>query len=136
MSIAPVASFPPPRTEQSESPGVASNSKEPLAPKPAVETARTVSGTESKQQSAAPKNVPALFELPQDVVEVHQDPDIKDQIIIQYLDPAKNVVLQVPSNQELDVERAIVQEFNQAAKLHAAESTPTTQSEGGKTHGD
>jgi hypothetical protein len=73
--------------------------------------------------------------LPQDVVEVHQDPEIKDQIIIQYLDKAKNLVLQVPSSQELDVERGIAQDFQQAAKVRATEKTAAA-SEGETSHGD
>ena len=73
------------------------------------EPTQAVSGTLSKAESSAAKVVPTIYELPEDVVEVHQDPDIKDQVIIQYLDKAKNVVLQVPSNQELDVERGIAQ---------------------------
>ena len=66
--------------------------------------------------------------------------EIKDQIIIQYLDQAKDVILQVPSNQELNVERAIAQEFQQVAKLHAnattAAATAAAGSEGEKNHGD
>jgi hypothetical protein len=67
---------------------------------------------------------------------VHQDPETKDRVIIQYLDQAKNVVLQVPSNQELGVERGIAEEFQQAAKLRASADTAASGSEGEKTHGD
>ncbi len=63
---------------------------------------------------------------------MHQDPETKDQIIIQYLDPAKNVVLQVPSSEELDFERAIAQELQQAAKQAQNPSVPVAGSEGGK----
>ena len=92
-----------------------------------------------KQESTAAKIVAAPRELPEDVVEVHQDPEIKDQIIIQYLDPAKNVVLQVPSNQELNVERGIVRDSQQAAKLRATDRASVAASavnEGEKAHGD
>jgi hypothetical protein len=74
--------------------------------------------------------------LPQDVVEVHQDPDVKDQIIIQYLDQARNIVLQIPSNEELAVERGIAQEFQQTAKLRAASGSATEGSKGEETYGD
>ena len=76
------------------------------------------------------------YESPPDVVELHQDPEIRDQVIIQYLDKARNVILQVPSNEELMVERGISQEFQQAAKLRVTERTPAAASEGEKTHGD
>lgn len=63
---------------------------------------------------------PSSYELPEDAVEVHQDPEAKDQIIIQYLEQAKDVVRQVPSNQELSVEHGIAQEIHPAAKLWAS----------------
>lgn len=147
MSIAPVEGFTPPRNEQSRSapPANASAnarpSRSPARPKPvsAEEVTLSASGTLSKQEIAVEKNVAAPRELPEDVVEVHQDPEIKDQIIIQYLDPAKDVVLQVPSNQELNVERGIVRDAQQAAKLRANEraaAAASAASEGEKAHGD
>ncbi len=146
MSIAPVEGFPPPRNEQSVSAQTASaraNARTSRAPAPtkpvsAEDVAPTVSGILPKQESAAAKNVSAPRELPQDVVEVHQDPEIKDQIIIQYLDQSKNVILQVPSAQELNVERGIVQDFQQAVKLRASERAAATASsnEGETNHGD
>jgi hypothetical protein len=119
MSIAPVASFPPASTEQSD-----------------VANARPVSGSLAKQEDDLAKSLPTTYELPEDVVEVHQDPEIKGQVIIQYLDQAKNVVLQVPSNQELGVERGIAQDFQTAARERADESTAAAGTEGKKTHGD
>jgi hypothetical protein len=63
---------------------------------------------------------------------------VKDQVIVQYLDQAKDVVLQVPSKQELSVERGIAQEFQPAAKLGASEGTAAagSRSKGEKTHGN
>jgi hypothetical protein len=137
MSIAPVSSVP---TASSELTNNASVRSSPTQANPASEvaneTAQAVSGTLSKQNSSAARNVSSTYELPQDVVEVHQDPDIKNQIIIQYLDQANDVVLQVPSNQELSVERGIAQEFQQAAKLRESEGTAASGREGEKTHGD
>jgi cAMP phosphodiesterase len=87
-----------------------------------------------KQEKSAPKNVPASYVLPEDVVEVHQDAESKQQVT-QYLDQSKNVILQVPSNEELSVERGIAQELQQAAKLRAnADAAPA--SEQGKKYGD
>ncbi len=147
MSIAPVEGFTPPRNEQSSNapPANASanarSSRAPARPKPvsAEEVAPSVSGTLPKQETAGEKNVATPRELPEDVVEVHQDPEIKDQIIIQYLDPARDVVLQVPSNQELSVERGILRDSQQAAKLRATDRAATAASavnEGEKAHGD
>ncbi len=80
--------------------------------------------------------VSSTYQLPPDVVELHQDPEIKDQLIVQYLDQAKNVVLQVPSNEELSIEHGISRDFQQAAKLRASEATTVAGSEGEKSHGD
>ena len=80
------------------------------------------------------KSVSPTYELPQDVVEVHQDPEDKGQVIIRHLDKAGDVVLQVPSNQKFFTERGIAREFQQATKLHA--SRAAAESEGEKAHGD
>jgi len=64
------------------------------------------------------KMCPQPTELPKDVVEVHQDPGAKDQIIIRYLDKGKDAVLQMPSNEELSVERAIAQREAKEKKTH------------------
>jgi hypothetical protein len=148
MSIAPVEGFTPPRNEQSSSAPLANvtlrASRVPAPPKPvsAEEAAPSVSGTLPKQETTVAKNVAPPRELSEDVVELHQDPEIKDQIIIQYLDPARDVVLQVPSNQELSVERGIVRDSQQAAKLRATDRAATAAGaasavrEGEKAHGD
>lgn len=56
---------------------------------------------------------------------MHQDPDIRDQLIVQYVNKAKEVVLQVPSSQELAVQRGIAQDFQHAAKRRASENPAT-----------
>ena len=137
MSIAPVPSFPPARSEQPDNARVRSG-QPPARPaaQPAEEPAQAISGTPPKQEESIAKNLPATYELPPDVVEVHQDPEIKNQIIVQYLDPAKNVILQVPSSEELSVEHGISEEFQQAAKLQVSESAAVAGSTGDKIHGD
>lgn len=142
MSIAPVEGFPPPRTEppltnQTTNANVRSaNSASHAQPAAQEEVSQPVSESGPKPEGAAPKSVVRTYELPQDVVEVHQDPEFKNQVIIQYLDKAKDVILQVPSSQELDVERGIAQEFQQAAKLRAVAAAAPPASEGEKNHGD
>ena len=74
-------------------------------------------------------------EMPEDVVKVHQHPEAKDQIIIEYLEQAKDVVRQVPSKQELSVEHGIAQEIQPAAKLRARANLAAAGSEGEKNHG-
>jgi hypothetical protein len=139
MSIAPVSSFPPPRSEPStnaSTSGVLSHSQARPASNAAEEPEPTISGSLPKQEDTIAKKISSTYELPADVVEVHQDPEIKNQVIIQYLDQARDVVLQVPSNQELGVERGIAEEFQEAAKLQATESAAASTNEGEKIHGD
>jgi|GEM_PF-3173821 hypothetical protein len=137
MSVGPIESFPPAESAQAVNPSVGSSRAEARPESSAAEeTTQPVSGTLPKQETSIAKNVPSTYQLPEDVVEVHQDPETKDRVIIQYLDQAKNVVLQVPSNQELGVERGIAEEFQQAAKLRASADTAASGSEGEKTHGD
>jgi hypothetical protein len=142
MSIAPVEGFPPARGEQSGNASVRSGNMQARPASGAAEAgageepAQPVSGTLSKEERSAAKSVPSSYELPQDVVEVHQDPEIKHQIIIQYLDSFKDVVLQVPSAQELGVELGIAQEFQEEAKLRASADTSAAGNEGERTHGD
>jgi hypothetical protein len=138
MSIGPIQSFPPAESAQAVNPseGLSRAEARPESGVTAEEAAKPVSGTLPKQETSTVKNVPSTYELPEDVVEVHQDPETKDRVIIQYLDQAKNVVLQVPSTEELSVERGIAQDLQAAAKLRANASTTTGNEERGKTHGD
>jgi hypothetical protein len=96
------------------------------------QSASLVSGTVPNPENSVEKFGASPYQLPTDVVEVHQDPAIKGQVIIQYLDRAGDVVLQVPSPQELSVERGIVLEFQQAAKQRLGEITTSVTSGGSK----
>ena len=137
MTIGPVDSFPPAKSVQAANTSVGSGRAQASPESGAVqEAAQPVSGTLPKQESSVAENVPSTYELPQNEVEVHQDPETKDQIIIQYLDHAKNVILQVPSNEEPSVERGIAREFQTAAKLRQSARTAAAGSEGEQTHGD
>jgi hypothetical protein len=115
MSIAPLEGFAVVRSDQSNYSTAGSG----YSPASSERVAKPVTGNVPKQESATPKSIPSNYDLPEDVVEVHQDPEIKGQIIVQYLDPTGGVILQVPSTEELSVERGIAQEFQKAAKLSA-----------------
>jgi hypothetical protein len=137
MSIAPVKSFPPVGNVQPSNTAVGVDTVQVRTASVAAEPPpKPVSGTLPKQEIHLAKSTPVNYELPRDVVEVHQDPANKGQVIIQYLDKAGDVVLQVPSTQELSVERGIADEFQQAAKVRAAEGASVAGSAGEKTHGN
>ncbi len=90
-------------------------------------TTTSASGTVPRPTVSETSKVSSSYESPQDVVELHQDPDVKGQIIAEYLDRSKRVVIQVPSSEELAVERGIAQELQQQdlqhTKLNASAGT-------------
>lgn len=94
------------------------------------------SGAFQTPQSSDTKVAPVNYIPPQDVVEVHQSPDVKGQIVVEYLDKAKNVVLQVPSAAELDFESAVAQEFQRAQKEQAGGSAAPGYATGVKSDGN
>lgn len=95
-----------------------------------------ISGESQTQQRSNAKVVQVNYIPPQDIVEVHQDSDVKGQIVVEYLDKAKNVVLQVPSVAELDFESAIAQEFQRAGKVQASNSAAPGYGTGVKANGN
>ena len=102
----------------------------------AAQQRQPVLGPSQTQQSSSAKVVQVNYIPPQDVVEVHQDSDVKGQIVVEYLDKAKNVVLQVPSAAELDFESAIAQEFQRVEKTQASTNTAPGYGTGVKTNGN
>lgn len=96
------------------------------------------SGAETvpQQEDADSRNSPKADEIPEDVVEVHEDSQVKNQLIVEYMDRAHNVILQVPSDEELAVERGIAQELEQAAKLRSSAPAASTPTKGDPDHGD
>jgi len=118
-AIGPASEVPaseiPPRAQQPKSDPLSESAKKP-------ET-RPDTGTVSKQDSSFARTAPIPSEFPEDEVQLQQDPEIKDQVIIKYLDKANGeVVLQVPSAQVLAVDRGIRAEFQKQAET-ATEGT-------------
>ena len=78
MKIAPAQSFPPASSEQTENTSVRSGRTAATQVASATEEqAQPGLGTVPNQEKSIAKNVPSRYELPQDVVEMHQDPEIK-----------------------------------------------------------
>jgi len=125
MTIRPIQSFPPAQSDAAADASVRGDHTETRPESGvAVVVAQPVSGSLPKQNSSVAPRVPITYQLPQDVVEMHQDSEVKDQIIVDYLDQSKNLVLQVPSSEELSVERGIAQELQQAARSRATQGSP------------
>src|ERR1700733_10239435 len=99
MSITSVEGVPPVRSEPSGNPSVGSSHSQASTKSNLAKSPAPVSETVSKGETSVAKKIPSIYEFPQDVVEVHQDPEIKDLVIVQYLDQGQDVILQVPSQQ-------------------------------------
>ena len=89
-------------------------------------------GTRPKQETPDSPKSPAPAELPQDEVRVQHDSETNGTIVIEYMDHAGHVILQVPSSQVLGVARAIEEDFRQAAKDRANLGAERVKDEGGK----
>ena len=83
------------------------------------EQVQPISGTVSRQEAPGANAAPTVTQQPEDEVELQRDSELENQLIVRYVDKAGNLVLQVPAEQLLNVERAIAQEFRQL-KPHAA----------------
>lgn len=94
-------------------------------------------GTQPKPEDLGGKNLPASAELPQDEVQVQRDSQIRDEVVIKYLDTASgDLILQVPSAEVLSVDRGIYQEFQQQAKVRDDAGPAPTANKGEKSRGN
>ncbi|MBZ5679073.1 MAG: flagellar protein FlaG [Acidobacteriia bacterium] len=92
-------------------------------------------GTPSKQENPVPRNAPAARELPEDEVQVQRDPQIGNMIIIKYVDGSSGqLILQVPSEQVVNVARGIYEDLQQQTRSQSAKSANRV-NEGGESHG-
>ena len=93
-------------------------------------------GTQPRQEASTSKSAPALSELPQDEVQVQRDSQIRDEVVIKYLNTATgDLILQVPSAQVLSVDRGIYQEFAQQTATRASASAAAVADKGDERHG-
>jgi len=113
MSIGPVQSYSPvindaPATAQPDPP------PRPQV-RPHVETPPLTfppNAGQSPEQQAPVKKAPAPeSSLPEDEVQLQRDSDFENQLIVRYVDKTGNLILQVPAQQVLDLERTIAAEF-------------------------
>jgi hypothetical protein len=117
MSISPTATFPPSAEPQAEQGKVR------------VEEAQTFSsGNASPAEISRQQSSPVSVDRGKDEVKLHWQPP-GETAVYQFLNQKGSVILQVPSEQELNLGREISQELAQAAIKEAATV------EGGKANG-
>jgi len=118
MSISPAISFitiPPTSSPEVQSLG---ESQKPYAQKAA---STPESGNLSDTEVHAPKNDSASSQLPEDEVQLQRDSELEEQIIVRYVNKTGNLIVQIPSPQTLNLERAIAAEFKQPQPQASAE---------------
>ena len=135
MSINPVHSF----GTESGAEASAANLRPPRPQPAAVSVTVTIpaqqpgSGTVPNSETQHVQKVAAEPELPEDVVQVQHDSQIRDEVIIKYtVEATGRVILQVPSAEVLSVARGISQDLREEAKL---ESSSTANAVEGVGHG-
>jgi hypothetical protein len=98
--------------------------------------AQPATGYLPKAEQAGTKSIPSPAELPQDEVQVQRDSQIRDEVVIKYLDTVSgNLILQVPSAEVLSVDHGIYQEFQQQAKVRDDTSVAAAEGKGEKSYG-
>jgi hypothetical protein len=90
-------------------------------------------GKNSKEEPQSSATSSIASPLPEDEVELQRDSELENELIVRYVDKAGNVVLQVPGQQMLSVQRAIMEEFQHTSP--GQEAAPESAPEG-ESHGD
>jgi hypothetical protein len=130
MSINPVLISDP---DQPQFADANSAHQQPL-PAPGTNLGQPNLGRPPKQEIPSPQNVPASMHLSQDEVQVQCDNGIDGEVVVKYLTPAGDVIVQIPTSQVLGMARLIGQDFQKAAQARA-NADATREKNGGETHG-
>jgi hypothetical protein len=77
------------------------------------------SGTPPDAEPARASNVSSLSEVPKDEVEVQRDSQNNGEIVVRYMDHAGNLILQMPSEQVLNVTRSIDEDLERERQSRA-----------------
>jgi len=132
MSINPV-----PNLEPGGETSLASHdSREAQAPHPAP--ARKVqpdAGTSPEAEAASSAKVSSLAEMPKDEVEVQRDNQTNGEIVVRYMDHAGSLILQVPSEQILNLTRSIDRDLEREQEVRAKAETAVQGHPGGESDG-
>jgi hypothetical protein len=88
-----------------------------------------------KQEANTSPNNNLVSQLPQDEVELQRDSQADGAIVVRYMDHAGNLILQVPSEQVLNVTQSIDQDLKREEEVRAKAETAALAYEGGKTDG-
>jgi hypothetical protein len=91
-------------------------------------------GKVPEREPSLPSKVSPPTEMPQDEVQVLRDAETNEEVAIKYLDRSGHVILQVPSEQLLEIARTIHQSLQQM-EVRGGGSPAASGSEKGTSHG-
>jgi hypothetical protein len=111
MSISPAISITTIPQASSPEPQSFGDSRQPHPQKTA---SLPSSGEISDAEGQAPKDDSASSQLPEDEVQLQRDSQLQQEPIVRYMDKTGNLILQVPSAQILNLQRAIAAEFEES----------------------
>ena len=131
MSIDPVTAINPAADSASGATPVRQSGEAP-DPRP---SRRSISGTKPTVETPSGKLTSPAPEMPQDEVEVQRANDGSGDIVIRYMDPNGNLILQIPSSQVLGLARAIEHALEEQASRAANGTENSLSSPGGTSHG-
>jgi hypothetical protein len=132
MSINPVQNSGP----AAEASLASHDSRAAQSPTPA--SARKVqpdSGNRPDPEPVESRSVPSLSEIPEDEVEVQRDSQNDGEIVVRYVDRAGNLILQVPTEQVLNMTHAIKEDLEREQEARAKPETGPKTNLGGKFDG-
>jgi hypothetical protein len=104
------------------------------APGPAP--GRHDSGTPPNPEPARPPNVSSLSEVGEDEVQVQRDSQNNGEIVVRYVDHSGNLILQMPTQQVLNVTRAIEEDLEREQQALAKVQGTIEGHEVGKSDGN
>ena len=130
MSIDPVtASL---ASDAAASAGVVGKGRTSPDPRPG---SRSESAPKSKQELHSGKLNPPPAEMPRDEVQVQRTNGGSGDIVIRYMDPHGNLILQIPSSQVLGLARAIERALEEQASRESNGTASAQLSPGGTSDG-
>lgn len=91
-------------------------------------------GNVSNPEGQPPSEAATVSQLQEDEVQLQRDSELKSELIVRYVTGSGTLILQVPGEQMLNLERAIAQEFEQE-NARPTTAAISAASNGGTSHG-
>jgi len=132
MSINPVQNIEP----AAETSPASYDSRGAQSPTPApARNVHSDSGNAPDPESDESRSIPSLSEMPEDEVEVQRDNQNNGEIVVRYVDHSGNLILQVPSEQVLNMTKSIDEDLEREQQARAKVETAVARNPRGESDG-